>query len=156
MKIPQLRSLMNVHADPFDHRSLEYYAEVHGREDELVTPEDLTQRDETFRGPYQVPTTCLFNDFHDTLVQSYGIKDVVQKGKVISITPVKDGESDENFFEVQICNGEEEITTVRSRRCVCALGPNFSNRKKCVGKRLCSSYTAYTTINRRIHCPKRL
>ena len=38
---PKLRSLMNVHADPYDHRSLEYYAEINGRGDELVTLEDL-------------------------------------------------------------------------------------------------------------------
>jgi len=136
--IPKLRSLMNAHADPYDHRSLEYYAEINGRGDELVTLEDLTQRDKSFRGPYQVPTTKLFHDFHDALVQSYGIQDIVQQGKVVSITPMKDGESDENIFEVKICNGDWEgenekgsnnTTTVRSRRCVCALGPNFSQRE---------------------------
>jgi hypothetical protein len=129
--IPKLRSLVNAHADPYDHRSLEYYAEINGREDELVTLDDLTQRDTSFRGPYQVPTTRLFHDFHDALVHSYGIQDVVQQGRVVSITPMKDGESDENMvFEVQICNGDcNHITTVRSRRCVCALGPNFSRRE---------------------------
>ena len=126
--IPKLRSLMNAHADPYDHRSLEYYAEINGRGNELVTLEDLTQRDNHFRGPYQVPTTKLFHDFHDALVQSYGIQDVVQQAKVLSITPMKDGESDENIFEVEIFNGDCS-TTVRSRRCVCALGPNFSQTK---------------------------
>ena len=125
--IVQLRSLMNAHADPFDHRSLEFYAEAHGRDEELVTLQELTQRDHRFRGPYQVPTTHLFHDFHEALVQSYGIKDVVRKGKVLSITPMKDPESDENIFQVQICNGSAKgITTITARRCVCALGPSFS------------------------------
>ena len=54
----------------------------------------------------------------------------------MSITPMKDGESDETIFEVKICNGDWEsenekgnnntTPTVRSRRCVCALEPNFS------------------------------
>eukprot|EP00957_Ditylum_brightwellii_P196394 14963706-Ditylum_brightwellii.AAC.1 len=51
--ITQLRSLMNAHSDPYDHRSLEYFAELRGRGDELVTLKDLTQRDNMFRGPYQ-------------------------------------------------------------------------------------------------------
>ena len=40
--------------DPFDHRSLEYYAEAKGRGDELVTLTSLGQRDNSFKGPYQV------------------------------------------------------------------------------------------------------
>ena len=124
--IPQLRSLVNAHADPFDHRSLEYFAEVNGRDDELVTLEDLTQRDKSFSGPYQVPTTSLFNDFHDALIKSYGINDVVKKGEVLSITPRKDPKNDESIFELKICNGEKGTTTIRSRRCVCALGPAFN------------------------------
>jgi hypothetical protein len=54
LRIPKLRSLMNAHTDPFDHRSLEYYAEAKGRGDELVTLTTLSQRDKNFKGPYQV------------------------------------------------------------------------------------------------------
>ena len=54
LRIPKLRSLMNAHTDPFDHRSLEYYAEAKGRGDELVTLTSLCQRDNHFKGPYQV------------------------------------------------------------------------------------------------------
>lgn len=130
--ISQLRSLMNAHADPFDHRSLEYYAEALGRGEELVTLKELTQRDDKFRGPYQVPSTRLFHDFHEALVHSYGIRNVVQKGKVLSITPMKDESNDkENVFEVQILKEDEElkksiVETIRARRCVCALGPAFN------------------------------
>lgn len=125
--ISQLRSLMNAHCDPFDFRSLEYFAEAHGRWEDLVTLRDLHQRDKSFKGPYMVPTTSLFHDFHDALVQSYGIKDVVQKGEVHSITPLKDGDSDENIFEVQICNCKGITITLRTRRCVFCMGPKFNN-----------------------------
>ena len=54
LRIPHLRSLMSAHACPYDHRSLEYYAESKGRGDELITLRNLDQRDKTFKGPYQV------------------------------------------------------------------------------------------------------
>jgi hypothetical protein len=54
LRIENLRSLMNAHTDPFDHRSLEYYAEATGRGKELVTLPFLCQRDQNFMGPYQV------------------------------------------------------------------------------------------------------
>ena len=78
LNIKQLRSLMNAHADPFDHRSLEFYAEYKRRGDELVTLTSLTQRDENFKGPYQVPSTAIFNEFHDLLVKAYGVGDIVR------------------------------------------------------------------------------
>ncbi len=53
LRIPKLRSLMNAHTDPYDHRSLEYYAEAKGRGDELVTLTSL-QKEKNFKGPYQV------------------------------------------------------------------------------------------------------
>ena len=54
LRIGKLRSLMSAHTDPYDHRSLEYYAEAVGRGDELVTLPNLCQRDQHFTGPYQV------------------------------------------------------------------------------------------------------
>jgi hypothetical protein len=54
LRIENLRSLMNAHTDPFDHRSLECYAEAMGRGAELVTLPLLCQRDQNFTGPYQV------------------------------------------------------------------------------------------------------
>lgn len=152
--ISQLRSLMNAHADPFDHRSLEYYAEVNRRGEELITLKELTQRDDEFRGPYQVPSTKLFHDFHEALVQSYGIKDVVQKGKVLCITPMKDSTNDENLFEVTICDDTKGIVTVRTRRCVCALGPSFSQCEYSWKKALRSQLGEnYDQVSRRILRP---
>ena len=51
--IPTLRSLMSAHADPYDHRSMEYYAEIHKRGNELVTLQELNRDYKSFRGPYQ-------------------------------------------------------------------------------------------------------
>lgn len=54
LRIQNLRSLMSAHNCPHDHRSLEYYAKMKGRGDELVTLPNLEQRDNSFKGPYQV------------------------------------------------------------------------------------------------------
>ena len=54
LQIPNLRSLMSAHNCPYDHRSLEYYAKMRGRGEELVTLPCLNQRDSSFKGPYQV------------------------------------------------------------------------------------------------------
>ena len=62
LKIRKLRSLMSAHNCPFDHRSLEYYAEMKHRGDELITLPNLNQRDQAFKGPYQVGKR--FNKFY--------------------------------------------------------------------------------------------
>ncbi len=150
--ISQLRSLMNAHADPFDHRSLEFYAKSKKRDADLVTLDALVQRDSRFRGPYQVPSTQLFHDFHEALVKSYGITDVVEKGKVLSVTPMKDDKSDENIFEVRIDNGTE-ISTIKTRRCVCALGPSFAKFKYSWEETLQEALNEhYHKVSKRILC----
>ena len=126
--IPKLRSLMNAHADPYDYRSLEYFAEMSKRGDELVTLADLSQRNKDFSGPYQVPSTSVFNDFHDLLIQAYGVQDLVQKGSVESICPKQSNiDPSEALFEVVFRDGEGNRRKVKSKRVVCAMGPNFSN-----------------------------
>ena len=131
--IKTLRSLMNAHADPYDHRSLEFWAELNGRGEELVTLKNLDQRDKTFRGPYQVPTSKVFHDFHDALINGYGIENTVQKANVVSIHPMQSKQIDEEpIFEVKLSSGlsSKETTTVKTKRIVCAMGPNFSNRSE--------------------------
>lgn len=125
--IYQLRSLMNAHCDPFDHRSLEYFAEANGRGNELITLNDLTQNDKLFQGPYQVPSTSLFHDFHDALSQAYGIKDIVQQATVDSIIPFQDGDSDESIFEVEIRDHKGITKKLQTKRCVFCMGPKFNN-----------------------------
>ena len=120
--ITQLRSPTNAHADPFDHRAMEIYAKHRDREDELITMPFLSRTND-YRGPYQVPSTSLFEDFHDLLVRSYRVQGMVQKGVVHSITPYKDV-SGNALFEV-VVKSEEAVTVVKTKRVVCAMGPNF-------------------------------
>ena len=125
--IKTLRSLMNAHADPFDHRSLEFYADA-SRAEELVPLPDLRQRDRDFRAPYLAPSAALFQDFHDLLARAYGIHDIVRKGTVRSIHPARDGQSGEPIFQAIIGCGPEPDSApvvVRARRVVFAMGPIF-------------------------------
>lgn len=133
LQISRLRSPTNAHADPFDHRSLEIYAEKHGRGDELVSLPHLL-RSPDFRGPFQAPSTALFQDFHDLLTQAYGIDDVVLAGTVQSIIPERyDVQSDEPVFHVEIATTCSDTNTpnlqpfvkFKARRVVCAMGPIF-------------------------------
>ena len=128
--IPKLRSLMNAHADPYDHRSLEFYAEARGRGEELMTLPHLCQRDNQFKGPYQAPSTNIFNEFHDILPRAYGVQDIVEKGVVRSIRPTPSEDwSDEPIFEVDINDPGTRtgtaIRTIKTKRVVCAMGPLF-------------------------------
>mmetsp|Transcript_17435 Transcript_17435/g.28317 ORF Transcript_17435/g.28317 Transcript_17435/m.28317 type:complete len:602 (+) Transcript_17435:84-1889(+) len=138
LRIETLRSLMNAHTDPFDHRSLEFFAEAKGRGEELVTLPSLSQRDKLFKGPYQVPSTAIFNRFHEVLSRAYGIEDAVCTGTVQSINPIQEDEesvTDEPIFEVKIAFGKNSphgsptdvrtVRTIYSRRVVFAMGPMF-------------------------------
>lgn len=141
IQIPHLRSPTTAHLDPFDHRSLDVYAEFHGRSDELISLKYLKQRDKEFHGPYQAPSTSLFKDFHATLGKAYGIDDMVETSTEVESIVAKSGLEridQEPYFEVQVrratkpMNGniEDEVKagatiTVKARRVVCAMGPMF-------------------------------
>ncbi|KAL7553728.1 hypothetical protein ACHAWF_017045 [Thalassiosira exigua] len=134
INIPHLRSLFNAHLDPFDHRSLEFYAEYNQRGEELVTLKYLTQRNHEFTGPYQAPTTKLFNDFHQLLTKGYGIDDIVRTGEVLSISPTQSDDS-EPIFEVEIAwgkggtNDHVDTKIVKAKRVVSAMGPVFRDQE---------------------------
>ena len=168
--IKQLRSLMNAHADPYDHRTLEYFAELNKRGDELITLQHLSQRDKKFSGPYQVPSTKVFHDFHDLLVEAYGVKDIVEKGFVEEISCRRnkriddDGtsevdEKDEPIFQVRYStatisndddgNSIEEKSTrwIKTKRIVCAMGPNFTSTDKPIWLSSLRARTLDTSIN---------
>ncbi|KAL9186420.1 hypothetical protein ACHAXT_005658 [Thalassiosira profunda] len=130
LRIEKLRSLMSAHTDPFDHRSLEYYAEAIGRGDELVTLPNLRQRDPHFTGPYQVPSTAIFEQFHDLLSRAYGIEDTVREGTVLSINPIQEeAGGDAPIFEVEIdfssSTSSASAKIIRARRIALAMGPIF-------------------------------
>jgi len=109
----------------YDHRSLEYYAEMRKRGNELITLPNLKQKDPNFKGPYQVPSTAIFNEFHDLLSSAYGIGNAVTKGTVLSIAPRQLDGDDEAMFEVVMQTPTNDRRIVKTKRVVCALGPMF-------------------------------
>jgi len=109
----------------YDHRALEYYAEMKKRGNELITLPNLKQKDPAFKGPYQVPSTAIFNEFHDLLSSAYGIGNAVTKGTVLSITPRQLDDDDEAMFEVVMQTPTNDRRIVKTKRVVCALGPLF-------------------------------
>ncbi|KAL3926169.1 MAG: hypothetical protein SGARI_005692, partial [Bacillariaceae sp.] len=79
-----------------------------------------------FHGPFNAPSTALFNDFHDRLAEAYGIHDVVQEGRrvvdVQLLSPTVASRNDPVFL-VSIQDSLGSVSTVKTRRLVCALGP---------------------------------
>jgi hypothetical protein len=163
IQIPYLRSPTTAHADPFDHRSLDIYADMNGRNKDLVSLELLKQRDREFHGPYQAPSTSLFKDFHSALGKAYGIDDMVQSSAEVESIVAKSGTEridQEPYFEVQVRRvnqkkdggGEDEIKaeaaiTVKARRVVCALGPMFRT-----GSAFWEQSLPETCRHRLLHC----
>mmetsp|Transcript_57964 Transcript_57964/g.141625 ORF Transcript_57964/g.141625 Transcript_57964/m.141625 type:complete len:604 (+) Transcript_57964:85-1896(+) len=138
IEIPHLRSLTSAHLDPFDHRSLDVYAERNGRRGELISLDLLKQRDKLFHGPYQAPSTSLFKDFHAVLGRAYGIDDMVQSSAEVESVVPKSGlerTDREPYFELRVRrvvtsteekeNDGETIAVVKAKRVVYALGPMF-------------------------------
>lgn len=126
LKIEQLRSPISAHCDPYDHRGLEFYAEGKNRNDELVGLDHMPKSNSRwdFHGPYNAPSTSLFNDFHDQLAQSYGIKDVVKEGKVVDVhLRVPSSNEEEPIFLLSVKDATGVVSVLRTRRVVCALGP---------------------------------
>ena len=70
-----------------------------------------------------MPSTAIFNEFHDLLSRAYGIDNAVSTGTVLSINP-QEIDGDDAIFEVVIQNHNGK-STVKTRRVVCALGPMF-------------------------------
>ena len=163
IQIPYLRSPTTAHADPFDHRSLDIYADVNGRNKDLVSLELLKQRDREFHGPYQAPSTSIFKDFHSALGKAYGINDMVQSSAEVESIVAKSGTEridQEPYFEVQVRRvnqnndgGEadeiksEVAITVKARRVVCALGPMFRT-----GSAFWEQSLPETCRHRLLHC----
>ena len=129
LDIPHLRSPIAAHADPYDHRALEFFADHQKRSDELIdlnfVPKKIGRWD--FHGPYNVPSTSVFSEFHKKLTEAYGIADIVKNGRVQSIKvrpPLVD--SGEPLFDLEIIDRTGRVSTVTTKRVVCAMGPATS------------------------------
>ena len=140
IEIPYLRSPTTAHLDPFDVRSLDYYADVNSRNDDLISLKYLKQHDREFHGPYQAPSTSLFRDFHHVLGKAYGINDMVHSSMEVDSIIAKSGSErldQEPYFEIHVKSATDKIddsekdtkletfVTVKAKRVVCALGPMF-------------------------------
>ena len=138
IQIPYLRSPTTAHMDPFDHRTLDVYADFVKRQEDLISLKYLQQRDVEFHGPYQAPSTSLFKDFHSTLAKAYGIDDMVESStEVESIIPQSGLErsDQEPYFTVLVRRVKEstegnevkigDVIRVKAKRVVCAMGPMF-------------------------------
>jgi len=134
LKIDQLRSPISAHADPFDHRSLEFFAKHTNREGELVPLNYLSKTNKKwdFHGPYNSPSADLFHDFHRQLISGYGVQDLVTPGIVKNIRYDDSGQ-----FQVSITNpsnGHSKI--VQTPRVVCALGPAYRKEESIFQSRI--------------------
>lgn len=123
IQIRSLRSPSSAHADPYDFRALDFYAEYHKRESSDLVMLPHLQRATQFRGPYQAPSTALFREFHQALAKGYGIDDMVQQELVETIEALQYGSNDA-IFHVRTSSGR----TIRTKRVVCAMGPRFRPR----------------------------
>jgi hypothetical protein len=126
LKIEQLRSPISAHCDPYDHRGLEFFAEKLKRNEELVPLKHMNKSIKRwdFHGPFNAPSTKLFEDFHDQLAEGYGIKDMVQGGEVfdVKVLPPSGLGRVEPIFAVSFRNLSGS-TILKTKRLVCALGP---------------------------------
>ena len=137
MNIQQLRSPIGAHADPYDHRGLEFYAERHKRSDELIPLESVPRKMGRwdFHGPFNVPSTSLFSDFQQDLAKAYGVSDIVQQGKVVSITPRSTNDKDDDdesssssaLFDLVVQDPHGRLDRITTKRVVCAMGPANNN-----------------------------
>ena len=126
LQIEQLRSPISAHCDPYDHRGLELYAEKQKRNDELVPLDFMSKSTERwdFHGPFNAPSTKLFHDFHHQLTEAYGISDVVEDGRVVDVEMVKPSACCKDpIFVVSIEDSSRIVSTLKTKRLVCALGP---------------------------------
>eukprot|EP00977_Amphora_coffeiformis_P001106 scaffold227_cov165-Amphora_coffeaeformis.AAC.19 len=126
LQIEHLRSPISAHCDPYDHRGLEFYAEMKNRSNELVGLDHMPKSNSRwdFHGPFNAPSTSLFNDFHDQLAESYGISDMVKEGNVVDVQlQAPSTDKKEPIFHLSVKDVTGAVSILRTRRLVCALGP---------------------------------
>ncbi|CAJ1956437.1 unnamed protein product [Cylindrotheca closterium] len=126
MEISQLRSPIAAHADPYDHRTLELYAEAQGRKEELIMlphiPRKYGRWD--FHGPFNAPSTKLFRDMHRKLIEAYGVDELVLPGRVKSIQAKKCPTTGSPLYILSIALKGGTRMLVETPRLVSAMGPS--------------------------------
>ena len=120
--IKYLRSHEHLHPCPYNFQSLTVWAEWQKRTGELKAMEQV-DRDESrkagFYGPFVVPSSRLFLDFCQSLVDRYGLASLINRGTVEDIRIIDDGSMTPRKFQVRLHDGR----CLTARRVVCAMGP---------------------------------
>ena len=133
--IDALRSNASLHPDGFDPEMLFEYARMQGYSMGQAF-EEITHvpRGKQFVGPFQVPKTAFFNAFCESLVDSFGLRDIVQQGEVTCLEGVTSGGQSEKGVRLWMKDG----TFVMGRRVVVSIGhSNRSNVPDWVDHDLC-------------------
>lgn len=123
--IRHLRSHADLHPCPFDFQSLRVWALAQGRDDEFQDMPHLDReqyRKAGFGAPYLLPSTKLFLDFCESIVERFGLAELVRRGTVVDVQIIEDDES--CLFHVHLAGGQ----VLRARRVVCAMGPGHAFR----------------------------
>lgn len=121
--IRHLRSHADLHPCPFDFQSLRVWAAAQGRDDEFQDMPHLDReqyRKAGFGAPYLLPSTELFLDFCESIVDRYGLAELVRQGTVVDVRIIEHDES--CLFHVHLADGR----VLRARRVVCAMGPGHA------------------------------
>merc|ERR1712137_839524 len=86
-EIQHLRSAIDLHPSPRDPRDLYAFAVNQRRSSELTVMDHTHGKIfDGFRGPYMIPSTKLFNDFCDMLINAFNVSSIIQKGTVEEIS----------------------------------------------------------------------
>ncbi|KNC96306.1 uncharacterized protein SPPG_08212 [Spizellomyces punctatus DAOM BR117] len=92
LRVPHLRSPISHHPDPIDRSILWQYAMAKRRTSDADLVPLHILRDRSYTGPFILPSTELFWSFcADSLVNGFGIRDLVQSGEAVDIVPVPCG-----------------------------------------------------------------
>ena len=121
LEIPHLRSTYDQHPCPYDSFALQQFVEKFDRQTDVVDLDEGGVKDCGceksgcgFRGNFRLPSTLLFENFVDHLIDQYpGVRDCVQRGRVDRVEP------DGDLVKVVV-----EGKKLMARRVVLALGPS--------------------------------
>jgi cation diffusion facilitator CzcD-associated flavoprotein CzcO len=116
-----LRSSMAAHTCPCDPQTMRLWAEDWKRRATDMLFIGLG-RDDSYHGPYEVPSTTGFRDFCSDQIKRYHLEHAVECAVVNHIEPCVDAAGATMHFEVTMRNGEGVEEVVRAKRVVVAPG----------------------------------
>eukprot|EP00029_Vermamoeba_vermiformis_P005985 TRINITY_DN2226_c0_g1_i1.p1 TRINITY_DN2226_c0_g1~~TRINITY_DN2226_c0_g1_i1.p1 ORF type:complete len:483 (-),score=48.02 TRINITY_DN2226_c0_g1_i1:17-1465(-) len=116
-KIENLRSPSDIHPDPIDSGALIYFAEEKKRAEE-IRPIAGVQRSKTYDSGVSFPSSAVFSDFCEQLIESYQLNKVLKKASATKITPIYGPDQTVSHYTIELSTGE----MISSVATVCAIG----------------------------------